>query len=305
MESANAMQLFVSVVEAGSFAAAARTLGVPTSTVSRRVNRLEERLDCLLLQRSTRKLAPTPVGRAYYLRCKQIVADIVETENAVASMQSEPRGRLRVAAPPDGGFGLLAELIPQFLIRYPEVEIDVVAGTRFVDLVAEGFDVALRAGTLTDSSLIARRLLGAEHGAVASVGYADLHGLPTSLEELSTHTCMVAGAGYGLSRWPLRAGGWVEVPARVRTNELAVIYGAVMADLGIACVPLPLLHEELQQGRAVRVLPELVGSVGGLYVVYPSGRHLSAKVRAFVDLVVQLCAGRAFIDRATRPRLST
>lgn len=284
------MELFATVVDAGSFAAAGRAIGVPTSTVSRRIGRLEARLGALLLQRTTRKVTPTPTGQAYYARCKQIVADIAEAEAAVARTHAEPRGTLRIAGPPDNGLDLMGTIVSRFLARYPDVDVDVDVGTRYVDLIAEGFDVALRAGTLTNSSLIARRLLHSPVGAVASVGYLDRHGRPGSLDDLREHCCLVGGVQYVRSRWPLLAGGYCEVPARLRTNEFRLLRVSLLAEQGIACLPLGFLRQELHDGTVERVLPDLVGSVAGLYVVYPSNRHLSAKVRAFIDFAVEVFA---------------
>ena len=282
MESANAMELFLAVVDAGSFAAAARSLSVPTSTVTRRINRLEERLGALLLQRTTRKLTPTSVGQAYYQRCRQIVADIAETEAAIASMQSEPRGTLRLAAPPGGGLG---PLIARFMERYPQVDVEVAASTRYVDLIEEGYDVALRAGPLRDPRLSGRRLMHTRGGAVASRRYLDAHGRPTDPAQLADHECLASGAPATRLRWPLLSGGVIEVRARLTTNDMQIARDAVLHDQGIAFLPLVFVHEELASSEVEQVLPEHLGRLDGLYIAYPSNRYLSAKVRAFVDFV--------------------
>jgi DNA-binding transcriptional LysR family regulator len=288
MQSASAMDLFVRVVGAGTFSAAAREMGVPTSTVSRRVTRLEERLGVQLLLRSTRKLTPTDVGRAYYERCKHLVAQISETELAVTSMQTEPRGVLRIAGPPTGGpVNLLAKIIPVFMVRYPEVRIELEASARFVHLVEEGFDVALRAGVLKDPTLIARRLWRSRVGAVASTSYLDRAGRPESVADLTEHDLLVGINPGAIGHWNLLDGGRFAVTGRLTTKDLTVISEATRAGLGIGYVPLGFVAEELESGSMERVLPDTVGIDTGLYIVYPGSRYLSAKVRAFVDFCIE------------------
>lgn len=288
MQSASAMDLFVRVVDAGTFAAAARDLGVPTSTVSRRVSRLEERLGVQLLQRSTRKLTPTDVGRAYYERCRHIVAQISETELAVTSMQSEPRGVLRIAGLPSGGpMVLLGGIVSMFMRRYPDVQVELETATRFVDLVAEGFDVAIRAGVLTDPTLIARRLFRSRVGAFASAAYLARAGRPRSVDDLRDHDLLVASTPGAVGHWQLLDGGQVTVSGRLTTRDLPVITEAIRHDLGIGCVPGGFVVSEVEQGTVEPVLPDVIGIETSLSIVYPESRYLSAKVRAFVDFCVE------------------
>ncbi len=282
------MEVFVTVVDQGSFSAAARLLGVPTSTVSRQVARTEDRLNARLLHRTTRKLTPTDAGWTYYEHAKQIVVDIQEAEEAVANMQLVPRGTLRIAAPPTSTReSVLEALVPGFMLRYPEVKCDVVVASRFVDLVAEGFDVALRGGVLEDSSLMARKLITSCFGAVASADYLERRGYPETPDDLKDHCCILYRGQEGPSRWPLYNGKSVSVSGRLTTNDMGVIAEAVNQGLGIGCMPLGFVGEELAAGTLKRVLEGQVGRSTNLQLVYPTGRHLPAKVRAFIDYCVE------------------
>jgi len=288
MEVANAMEVFVTVVDQGSFSAAARLLGVPTSTVSRQVSRMEDRLNTRLLHRTTRKLSPTDAGRTYYERAKQIVVDIQEAENAVVNLQGVPTGNLRIAAAPTSAREhFLKSLVPAFLLRYPQVTCDVVVASRFVDLVEEGFDLALRGGTLDDSSLVARKLARACMGAVASPAYLEAHGRPESVDDLTDHSCILYRSHEGPTRWPLYSGKSVAVTGRLVSNDMGLITGAVIQGLGIGVMPLGFVGPELEDGTVEQVLPGVVGKSSQLQFVYPSGRHLPAKVRAFIDFSIE------------------
>lgn len=288
MESANSMKVFVSVVDEKSFSGAARSLNVPTSTVSRQIARIEDRLGVRLLHRTTRKLTPTDVGFAYYERCKRIVAEIQEAEAAVMDMQAVPQGLLRIAAPPTTAReSFIERLVPEFMLRYPQVQCEVVVGNRFVDLISEGFDVAVRAGTLPDSSLIARRLFKACSGAVASPEYLERKGQTETAEDLADHDCLVHRSNEAPARWPVVDGASVAVSGSLIANDMNVIRASAELGLGIAHLPLGLLKSELEEGRLVPVLPGIIGRTVFLSLVYAPGRYLSAKVRAFVDFAAE------------------
>src|SRR5438067_3304143 len=217
----NELVVFARVVQAGSFTAAARTLGLPKSTVSRKVSELEERLGARLLHRTTRKLGLTDAGRAYYERSARIVAEVEEAEQAVGRLQAEPRGLLRVSAPLSFA-PLLGPLVTGYLQRHPGVQVELWCGDRAVDLVEERFDVAIRVGPLADSGLVARSLGTMARVLVAAPGYCKREGTPRAPAALADHACIVFGAG---RVWTLVAGGKqaeVRVPARLTVNDLEI-----------------------------------------------------------------------------------
>ncbi|MCP4808643.1 MAG: LysR family transcriptional regulator [Proteobacteria bacterium] len=288
MDTLNGMRAFTRVVDEGSFTAAARSLGLPKSTVSRHVAALEDRLGVRLLHRTTRSLRPTDVGQAYYARAAAILADVEEAEQAVTHMQSTPRGRLRVTAGVSFGTGYLGTIIAGFLERYPDVEAEAVLTDRYVDLIGEGFDVALRAGSLDDSSLIARRLGSARVCLVGSPDYLARRGTPKVPSDLRGHECI----RYSLSRtggsWTLRDEA-VPVKGRLTLDNGELILDAAIRGIGLARLPTFICGAAIQKGDLVTVLDEHLPQAGGVYAVYPHNRHLSAKVRAFVDHAVESC----------------
>ena len=290
----NEMEAFVAVVEGGTFSAAARVLGLPVSTVSRQVSRLEERLGVRLLNRTTRRVTPTAPGQSFFERCRRIVADSLDAEEEVRQLHGAPRGLLRISAPPSGlRATLVEELVTAFMVRYPEIEVELLAESRYVDLVAEGFDLALRGGILRDSTLTARRLLRMRTGLVASPDYLERRGRPRRVADLARHDLLVQRAPGRQARWPLSPRGSMPVRGRLMTNDMAVSRAAALAGLGIGYIPLVLVDVELESGALELVLPNAVGrDTDGLHLVYPQGRLLAAKVRAFVDFAVAFFADR-------------
>ncbi len=284
----NEMLVFTRVVDAGSFTAAAAKLDMPKSTVSRKVSALEERLGARLLHRTTRKLHLTDVGADFYERCASIVRAVAEAEQAVTETQDTPKGRLRLTAPVDFGVEVLAPLIARFLELNPLVQLDVELTGRVVDLVAEGFDVAIRAGRLPDSSLIARKLGSTQIHVVASPDYLQVHGCPKRPEELAGHTFVLHNAPSMVRTFTLHGAGGVrevEVVGRVSVNEYGVVHRLAAAGFGLAAVPDVICAQDVREGRLVQVLPGWAVPEGAIYAVYPSTRHLSAALRAFLDFV--------------------
>lgn len=276
--------VFARVVQGGSFTAAARALGIPKSTVSRKVAALEERLGARLLQRTTRKLSLTDVGRLYHQHGERAVAEMEAAELAVSEQQDRPRGLLRISAPL--GLAWLGSLVASFLRRYPEVRVEMSCTDRVVDLVEEGFDVAIRAGRLADSSLIARPLATLRRLAVASPAYLDARGTPREPDDLRRHDCIVFGSGRERNRWRLEGRGGsveVEVPARCTTNDLDLVGEAASAGLGIALLQDDRCMADLRARRLRRVLPGWSSPGVPLQAVYPSSRHVSPKLEAFVE----------------------
>lgn len=288
------LDAFVAVVEGGTFSAAARSLDLPVSTVSRQVTRLEERLGVRLLHRTTRRVTPTGPGHSFFERCRRIVADRKDAEEEVRQLHGEPRGLLRISAPPTNlRASGVEQVVTAFMVRYPAIQVELVAESRFVDLVAEGYDLALRGGILRDSSLTARRLRRMRTGLVASPAYLRQRGRPRRVADLSRHDCVVQRAPGREPRWPLSPRGSVTVSGRLTTNDLAVAREAALAGLGIAYLPLVLVDDELAGGQLEHILATSVGrDTDGLHVVYPQGRLLAAKVRAFVDFAAAFFAER-------------
>jgi DNA-binding transcriptional LysR family regulator len=283
----NELLVFAKVVQSGSFTSAARGLRMPKSTVSRKVSELEERVGAQLLQRTTRKLRLTDVGQAYYEHCARIVAEAEQAELAVTRMQSAPHGLLRVTAPL--AFNFMGPIIAEFLRRYPEVQIEMVCTDRTVDLVEEGFDLAVRAGRLADSSsLIARRLGIIERVAMASPRYIQEHGAPRSPKELAAHDCLLFGAGTAGNVWTLQSGSRsVDVAIRVRlaVNEPDMLRAVALAGFGIALLPDTHYAEDIVAGRLQRLLPDWSAPGALVHALYPTTRHHSPKVMAFVDFL--------------------
>jgi DNA-binding transcriptional LysR family regulator len=280
----NDILVFTKVVQAGSFTGASRALEMPKSTVSRKVSALEERLGARLLQRTTRKLSLTEIGQTYYQHAARVVAQVEEAERAVTQMQEAPRGLLRVTTPLN--FGFLAPIVAAFLRRYPDVQLEVVGADRVVDLIEEGFDVAIRAGKLDDSSLIARSLGTLESFLVASPGFLRRHGTPKTPRDLERFDCVVFGAGSERTRWQLARQGkttTVQVSARFTVNDFEFITEAARSGLGIAALPLFRCLEDLRERRLRRVLPQWCAREAPIHAVYPSTRHLSPKLKAFLD----------------------
>lgn len=280
----NDILVFTRVVQAGSFTGASRELDMPKSTVSRKVSALEERLGARLLQRTTRKLSLTDVGRTYYQHAARVVAEVEEAERAVHRLQETPRGLLRVTIPLN--FGFFAPIVTAFMSRYPEVQLEIVCADRVVDLVEEGFDVAIRAGELGDSSLVARSLGALKSYLVASPGFLRRHGTPDRPEEIGRLDCVVFGAGPDRFTWKLTRGGettTVRIRPRLVVNDFELLDEAARSGLGIAVLPLFRCIDDLRAKRLRRVLPEWCAREVPLHAVYPSTRHLSPKVRAFLD----------------------
>jgi DNA-binding transcriptional LysR family regulator len=277
---------FVRVAETGSFSEAARRLGLSKSMISRQVSSLEADLGVRLLHRTTRSLSPTEAGRGYLERCQRILADLDEANLLVSHLQAVPRGRLRVSAPLSFGIGHLTACLPEFLDRYPEIELDMGFTDRHVDLVEEGWDVAVRIGRLVDSSLIVRRLAPIRRLAAASPGYLARRGTPTHPEDLTGHDCLTHG-NMVHSEWrfidsdgrPMQ----VEVKGRFHADNGDVLRALALAGQGIVLLPSFFIGDDIREGRLVPLLESCIPLDASLNAVYPHGRHLSPKVRAFVD----------------------
>jgi len=287
------MESFVAVVEAGSFVAAADLLRVTKAAVSRSVIELEERLGARLLQRTTRRQSLTEAGRAYYGRCKQILAELTEADSAVGAVTGHPVGKLRVNAPFSFGILHLAPLWGPFMERYPDVDLEVTLADRLVDVVEEGYDLVVRISRLADSSLIHRRLGSTRIFVCASPEYLARHGRPLSVADLASHA--VIGYSYAAEgdvwRFSTPQGEQeVLTHPRLRTNNGDTCLAAALAHQGLVLQPDFIVGKYLAAGALVDVLPDCCGPELGIYAVYPSRKHLSVKVRALVDFLVEAFA---------------
>ncbi len=284
----NEMIVFARVVQAGSFTAAAAELGMPKSTVSRKVTELEERLKSRLLQRTTRKLSLTDAGRTYYEYCARIAGEIEDSERAVSNLQQIPRGLLRVTAGLNSAY--LGPIVSDFLKRYPEVQLELFCTGRTVDLVEERFDAGIRAGTLADSTLIARALGRASWFLVATPGYLKKRGRPKSPKDLKEHDCLFFGSGSTTVAVRLEkndASAQVEVPARFLVSDMDILYEAAMAGLGIALLPAFRCVADIRSHKLERLLRDWSAPSTPVQVVYPSARYLSPKVKRFIEHLQQ------------------
>jgi DNA-binding transcriptional LysR family regulator len=284
----NEILVFARVVETKSFTAAAAKLGMPKSTVSRKVTELEGRLGARLLQRTTRQISLTDVGRTYYDYCARIVAEIEDAERAVSSLQRAPRGLLRVTAGTNAGW--LGPIVGEFLERHPEVRVELVCTGRIVDLVEERFDLGIRAGALGDSTLVAKSLGVARWFLVATPAYLKKRGRPKSPADLAGHDCLVFGTGASATHVRLESEGEqfeITLSPRMLVNDIDVLKASARAGIGIAVLPAFSCDEELRARNFERVLGEWGIPSTPMHVVYPTARHLTPKVKAFVEHLQQ------------------
>jgi DNA-binding transcriptional LysR family regulator len=280
----NEIAVFTRVVQAGSFTAAAKVLGMPKSTVSRKVSDLEERLNARLLQRTTRKLSLTDAGRTYFDYGVRIINEVEAAESAVGSLQDKPRGLLRVTTGVNVGW--LGSIVADFMKRYPEVQLEVLCTARSVDLVEERFDVGIRMGSLPDSTLIARSLGVTRWFLVATPGYLKKRRRPRTPEDLKNHDCLFFGSGAMTVNLRLDSGEDHEdiaVPARLLVGDVDIVHAAALAGLGIALLPAFRCSDDLRARGLERVLPDWSPPSRSVHVVYPTARHLSAKVKSFIE----------------------
>ncbi len=291
---------FAAVVDCGGFSAAALRLKVTKSAVSKQVSRLEERLGARLLNRTTRRLSLTEAGQAFHQHCLRILAEAEDAELAVSQLHASPRGLLRVSAPMSFGVTHLAPALCPFLARYPDLTLEVSYDDRLVDVLAEGVDVVVRITRLADSSLIARKVAPVRRVLAASPEYLEQRGVPRQPSDLAAHDCLLYTLQASANTWPLlhRDGSRADITisGRVRMNNGDALRAAAVAGLGIVYSPSFIIGEDMAAGRLVRVLPEWEGPEIALYAVYPPGRHLSAKVRAFVDYLVEAFGPEPYWD---------
>lgn len=283
----NDIVVFARVVEAGSFTAAARVLAMPKTTVSRRIAALEREVGVRLLQRTTRSLNMTDAGRLYYEQSSQALRTIEEANLRLAETRAEPSGTIRISAPVGFSGHFLIGAVIDFLAMYPKTKVELRLTDDRLNLVEDGIDLAFRTGSLQDSTLIARKLGSTHRLLCASPDYLARHGVPEEPADLARHQCVVAGPSTSGVHWVLdgpHGQETVAVAGRFAANEMQAVIAATLAGFGIA--QLPHVHAErlINEGRLRRVLKRHTTPAGGLHVLYPSSRHLSPLVKAFIEL---------------------
>ena len=294
------MNAFVRVVEAGSISAAADRMNVAKSVVSRRLKELEEHLGVELFHRTTRQMNLTDSGRAFYHQCVRILDDILEAEHATSQFHGALKGSLKVAVPLSFGLMHLSPAIHEFLHVHPDVEFDLDFNDRQVDLLAEGFDLAIRIANLPDSSLIARRLAPIQAIMCASPAYLERMGTPQSPQALINHRCLVYNLISNFDNWDLYDAKEQLVRTKIvpylKASNGEFLRDAAVSGLGIVLMPTFIVYKEIESGKLIPLLTEFHASQLTAYAIYPQTRHLSQRVRAFVDFLVKRFEGLPYWD---------
>ncbi|MFP4237716.1 LysR family transcriptional regulator [Rhodosalinus sp.] len=300
MDRLTEMEAFATVVDQGGFTDAARKLGISKSAVSKHVASLEARLGARLLNRTTRRVSPTEIGLAYYDRARRVLNDAGEADALVTSMQSAPSGLLRISVATDFGVNHLSPILGEFLHEFPDISINMVLNNRYVELISEGFDMAVRIGDLQDSSLRARKLADTAKRMVGAPSYFQRHGRPSRIDDLNEHKLLHYSSQSSGSVWRItapsgekrqvRTAGWLSV------NDGQSLLNACVAGLGIAYLPSFLYAPAMAEGHVVDAIPELPMETQGIYAVYPPGRFTQPKVRAFIDFLVHAFAEKGPAD---------
>lgn len=290
MDRLTEMEAFATVVDQGGFTDAARKMGMSKSAISKHVSSLEARLGARLLNRTTRRVSPTEIGLVYYDRARRVLNDAGEADSIVSAMQAAPSGLLRMSVVTDFGVALLSPVLDEFLAQYPEISVSMVLKNRYVELISEGFDLAIRIGDLEDSSLRARRICESTQRLIAAPSYFEQHGRPGRIDELTEHRLLHYSNQSSANVWKIiapsgeerqvRGTGWLTV------NDGQSLLNAAIKGLGIAYLPSYLYHKAMAQGLVEDVIPDLPRSTLGIHAVYPSGRFTQPKVRSFIDFMV-------------------
>lgn len=302
MDRLTSLTVFTKVVDSGGFSAAARRLNMSVTMVSNHVQALEDRLGARLLNRTTRRVSVTDTGKAYYQRCVQILAELEEADQAAGALQSTPRGTLHLYTSA-ALVRFLAPVIGEFLTRYPETAVELTTGERMVDLVEEGIDLAIRPTTPPDSSLIVRRLTPWRAILCCSPAYLETHEAPRLPEDLAAHNCLrYAFHPFG-DEWRFSGPSGEPVAVRIAgnllTNSADALRYAALAGRGLFLAPSFVVADEIRDGRLVRLLPGYLPVEFAINAIYPHRRHLSTKIRSFIDLVAERFADqRSWMENA-------
>lgn len=300
------MMAFVRAVELGGFSIAAREMGLTPSAISKLVTRLEDRLGVRLLNRTTRRLALTPEGEAYFHRSQRILADIGEAENEVARFRAQPKGLLRINVGSAFGIHQLVPALPEFLARNPEMQVELTLTDRVVDLIEEGADLGIRLGTLIDSSLVARKICDVERVVCAAPAYLRKHGTPRKAQDLLGHNCLSMAHAPALRRWPFEARDGVkhlEVSGNATASSADALLQLALLGLGVIRLSDVIVGGAIGDGRLVALLEDVHHREPlPLHAVYPQGRHRSPRVAAMVDFLVERFSMAPWRVQARRKR---
>jgi DNA-binding transcriptional LysR family regulator len=286
----DSVAIFVKVIQAGSFSQAAKLLDMPNSTVSAKVSALEKRLGVTLLQRTTRRLRPTQAGEAYFQRAVRALDELQTAENELENSRGQPNGRLRLTAPVEVGHAIVPALVHSYLELHPRMEVELIVTNRVLDLVRDGIDLAIRAGELKDSGLIARRFELGQFCLWASPEYLSTHAAPRHPKELTQHRCLRFSQfkNNGIRVSDGRETVSVPVEGRLMADDFETLRALAILGEGIAFLPSFLCAEEIKQRKLVRVLPQWRGDKAFLSLVYPAQRFVPVKIRAFIAVAEQL-----------------
>lgn len=307
MDRLSSMEVFVRVAQLGSFSTAASQLGMSKSTVSKHISAMEERLGVRLLNRTTRRLSLTEYGEVYRDHCLRILQEVALADDQMDRFTQEPRGKLKVNAPMSFGMLHLAPLLPGFLQAHPKVDIDLSLNDRRVDLIDEGFDLAVRIGELDDSNLIARKLASSSFVCAASPLYLKRRKPPISPDDLKDHNCLRYTLSRNVHEWVFKRDGEthaVPVSGRISGNNGDILRQAAMMGEGIVYQPKFLMDDALSGGILVPLLQDWSTPSIDIFAVYPESRHVSAKLRVFIDHMVQAFRGRTEWHTSPHPQNS-
>ncbi|MGB0900346.1 LysR family transcriptional regulator [Halocynthiibacter sp.] len=291
MDRLTEMEAFAMVVDQGGFTDAARKMGISKSAVSKHVSSLEARLGARLLNRTTRRVSPTEIGLIYYDRARRVLNDASEADSIVTSMQSAPAGQLQISVATDFGVNHLSPIIGKFLRQYPDINVNMELNNRYVELISEGFDLAVRIGEQDDSSLRVRKLAETNLCMVGAPDYFKQYGQPARIDDLNDHKLLHYAGDSSAAVWQLtaptgekrqvRTSGWLSV------NDGQSLLNAAISGLGIAWLPSFLYADAMEKGLVVKAIPAVPCETQGIYVVYPPGRFTQPKVRAFIDFLAE------------------
>lgn len=284
----NDMMVFMNVAEQGSFTAAANKIGLPKSNISRKISRLEEKLAVKLIERSTRSLHLTEIGQVYLQHCQRIYDEMQSAEQCVENLSASPRGKIKLCTSVGAGQSLLAKPLAKFSQQFTDIEIDLKLTNRRVDIVEEGFDLAIRVGESPDSSLISKKLVTIHLALYASPNYLAQAKSIKSVEQLSQHKCLFMSSLDNKAVWPLFHQGKqydFAFNPKIRADDFNVLKTMVSQDCGIGLFPHYMCSEEVARGDIVRVLPQWSGRTIDIYAIYPSRKGVTPKIRAFLDFL--------------------
>ncbi|WP_179188158.1 LysR family transcriptional regulator [Kiloniella majae] len=300
MSRLSGMEAFIAVTETGSFSAAGKRLGIARAVVSKRVSALESTMGARLLNRTTRRVSITGPGTEFYERCRVIIEEFYVARDELAKNQIEPEGHIKLSVPMSFGQLHLAPALLDFMEFYPKIVVNMILTDRFVDVIAEGYDLVVRVGNLEDSSLISRHLAPVKRILCASPNYLELMGSPDKPEDLTHHRILHYGWHQTGTRWDLQGKNdkkSIEVEVNFSANNGEVLAAAAKAGRGVALIPNFVIADELKEGKLVRVLPDYEATSIGLHALWPASKLQPTRVRILIDFLINRFSGRAYWDQ--------